>query len=65
MKRNHLSMTIGLVLGLLAAPWASAQDAPATAPAADGEIERLDGITVTARRREESIQDVPVSGSFT
>ncbi|PZQ14764.1 MAG: TonB-dependent receptor [Rhodanobacter denitrificans] len=63
MKRNHLSMTIGLVLGLLAAPWASAQDAPATAPAADGEIERLDGITVTARRREESIQDVPVSVS--
>ncbi|MCR6701427.1 MAG: TonB-dependent receptor [Dokdonella sp.] len=63
MKRNHLSMTIGLVLGLLAAPWAGAQDAPAAAPASDGEIERLDGITVTARRREESIQDVPVSVS--
>ncbi|ANB16049.1 TonB-dependent receptor [Dokdonella koreensis] len=64
MKRNHLSLAVGLVLGLAAAvPPAAAQTAEPAAPAQDGEIERLDGITVTARRREESIQKVPVAVS--
>lgn len=55
-------LSTGAALGALAAMPAFAQDAPATAaeeaaPAAEGEI------VVTARRREESLIDVPISMS--
>ncbi len=57
MKRNHLSLAIGLTLSL-AAVQAHAQDA-AAAPASD-EV-TLDAVQVTARKREETLQEVPVA----
>ena len=63
MKRNHLSLAIGLSLSL-AAPLALAQE---TAPAGEDEAAAgrsavtLDAIQVTARKREETLQDVPVA----
>ena len=68
MKRKHLSLAIACVL---AAPLAhaqdatAAQDAPATTEAAtpDAQAKALDQITVTARRRKESIEKVPVAVS--
>lgn len=58
MKRNHLSLAIA---GLLIAPAAAwAQDTAGSEPAAsDGSS--LDSITVTARKREETLQEVPVA----
>jgi iron complex outermembrane receptor protein len=63
MKRTHLSLAIGLLLGLSAS--AHAQDEASNArPASDKEeTTRLDGIVVTARRREETLQEVPVAVS--
>ncbi|MBW8366345.1 MAG: TonB-dependent receptor [Arenimonas sp.] len=58
MKRNHLSLAIGLTLSL-AAVQAHAQDAATTAPASD-EV-TLDAVQVTARKREETLQEVPVA----
>ncbi|MFN3842983.1 MAG: TonB-dependent receptor [Rehaibacterium terrae] len=61
MKRKHLSLAIhgalGLALGLSAN--AIAQERDAAEPGADAA--RLEAISVTARRREETIQDVPVA----
>src|SRR3546814_11526605 len=70
MKRKHLSLAIGCVL-LSPAAWAQQaepveQQTPATTPATRGdsaEARTLDAVTVTARRRTESIQDVPVAVS--
>ena len=69
MKRKHLSLAIGCVL-LSPAAWAQQgepveQQAQATATAArdSAEARTLDAVTVTARRRTESIQDVPVAVS--
>ncbi len=56
MKRNGLSLMIG---ALLAAAPALAQDAPAAGKAAAAT--NLDSITVTARKREETLQEVPVA----
>ena len=68
MKRKHLSMAIHgvLAMSLLASAGAAmAQDAAQADGGQEIEAERkattLDTITVTARRREESIQDVPVA----
>ena len=74
MKRNHLSLAIALTLGLVAGSSVHAAevvvdavdvnaDASAQSDGGDGRADRLDPITVTARRREESIQDVPLSVS--
>ena len=64
MKR-HFLLTCLIVLGLLNAPWAEAQEADTTtASSADGasaEKPISDEIVVTARKREENIQDVPVA----
>lgn len=61
MKRKHLSLAIhgalGLALGLSANAFAQERDA--AEPGADAT--RLEAISVTARRREETIQDVPVA----
>ncbi len=59
MKRNHLSLAIGLTLSL-AAVQAQAQDSAPAAPASD-EAVTLDAVQVTARKREETLQEVPVA----
>ena len=61
MSRKHLSLAIACVL--LAPPAAFAQGAAQdTAPPATGvDATTLGGITVTARKREETLQDVPVA----
>ncbi|MFC4727370.1 TonB-dependent receptor [Coralloluteibacterium thermophilus] len=61
MQRTHLSLAVGVALALSGT--ALAQDTPqATAAGSDRpSAQTLDTITVTARRREESAQDVPVA----
>ncbi|WP_369348322.1 TonB-dependent receptor [Stenotrophomonas sp. JAG2] len=60
MKRNCLSLMIGT---LLASGPVLAQDAPQAAPSAGrtASATTLDSITVTARKREETLQEVPVA----
>jgi iron complex outermembrane receptor protein len=60
MKRNCLSLMIGM---LLATGPVLAQDAPQGTPAAGrtASATNLDSITVTARKREETLQEVPVA----
>src|SRR5512141_314888 len=55
----HSVQALAATASLLAVPAALAQDAPATKSTASG----LEEITVTARRREESLQDVPIAVS--
>src|SRR3546814_15993724 len=69
MKRKHLSLAISGVL-LSPAAWAQQaepveQQTQAAAPATrdSAEARTLEAVTVTARRRTESIQDVPVAVS--
>ena len=69
MNRNHLSLAIGVVLAMSST--ARAQDAGANAPAAQETTvakkkevaTTLGEVTVTARRREEDAQKVPVAVS--
>ncbi|MET0755404.1 MAG: TonB-dependent receptor, partial [Pseudoxanthomonas sp.] len=56
MKRKHLSLAIGCIL---LAPSAWAQESAPTEAVADATT--LDKITVTARKREETIQEVPIA----
>ncbi|WP_454830366.1 TonB-dependent receptor [Pseudoxanthomonas wuyuanensis] len=59
MKRKHLSLAIGCVL---LAPAAWAQDTAGDAGVAPASrATTLDAVTVTARKREETLQDVPVA----
>ena len=51
MKQARRICTVGVAIGATAASVAFAQDADRT----------LDEITVTAQRREQSVQDVPIS----
>ncbi|KRG39607.1 TonB-dependent receptor [Stenotrophomonas pictorum JCM 9942] len=60
MKRKYLSMAIG---GILLAPAAFVQAQEQKAVPAGTQATQLDEVTVTARRRSESIQDVPVAVS--
>jgi iron complex outermembrane receptor protein len=60
MKRKYLSMVIG---GILLAPAAFVQAQEQQAAPAGTQATQLDEVTVTARRRSESIQDVPVAVS--
>ncbi|MCQ4167055.1 TonB-dependent receptor [Tahibacter harae] len=72
MKRNYLALAIGCVL-LAPMAWANdsaestaetaAETAAADSPdgAADSKATTLDQVTVTARKREETLQDVPVA----
>lgn len=62
MKRNHLSLAIGLTLSLVALQ-AQAQDTATEDEGSQATAATLDTIEVTARRRTESIQDVPVAVS--
>ncbi|EIL91454.1 TonB-dependent receptor [Rhodanobacter spathiphylli] len=66
MKRTHLSSAIGLVLGLvLVAPLQAQQangDAGAkTTAAKQADAKQLQEVTVSARRRDESLEKVPVA----
>lgn len=68
MKRTHLSSAIGLVLGLACIAPLHAQQAAedtSTKPTAASQAEatQLETVTVSARRRDESLQKVPVAVS--
>ena len=56
MKRKHLSLAIGCIL-LAPSAWAQ-ESAPAEATS---NATTLDAITVTARKREETLQEIPVA----
>ncbi|KAF1718087.1 TonB-dependent receptor [Pseudoxanthomonas yeongjuensis] len=58
MKRKHLSLAIACSL---LAPAAWAQDVPAATGQVAKDPTTLDAITVTARKREETLQEVPVA----
>ncbi|MGR4876228.1 TonB-dependent receptor [Pseudoxanthomonas sp. LARHCG66] len=60
MKRKHLSLAIGCVL-LSSAPMAWAQDGTTAAKTPATSATTLDAVKVTARKREETLQDVPVA----
>ncbi len=60
MKRKQLSLAIGLTLSL-AAVQAQAQSAPAAEPASREQPAVLDAVQVTARKREETLQEIPVA----
>ena len=57
MKRKHLSLAIGCIL-LAPSAWAQ-QAAPAESTSSNATT--LDAITVTARKREETLQEIPVA----
>ena len=66
MKRSTLSLAVAtslLAATAIHAPVARAQDAPAASATQEDQAApaTLDAITVTARKREETIQDVPVA----
>jgi len=62
MRRKHLSLAIGsaLLASAIGSPLALAQDAPA-ATQSKNDPKTLDVVTVTARKREETLQEVPVA----
>src|SRR5690606_3238217 len=61
--RLGLAIATALAVGLSAGLAPPAQAQQADAAERDAEAQRLDTITVSARRREESAQDVPVAVS--
>ncbi|HVH34687.1 MAG TPA: TonB-dependent receptor [Tahibacter sp.] len=72
MKRNGLALAIGCVLlapmawanddaAMETATTAEAAAAPADGEAANGGTTKLDSVVVTARKREETLQDVPIA----
>jgi iron complex outermembrane receptor protein len=68
MKRTHLSLAIGLVVGLSCGATVYAADAPqstdsTTTTAKTADAKQLEGVKVTARKREETLQDVPIAVS--
>ncbi len=63
MKRTHLSVAIGMLLGFAAFAPSPAQAQTKQSATGSEDAQRLDNVVVTARRREESIFDVPVSVS--
>ena len=65
MKRTHLSLAIGLAMGAVFAVSASAQQAnqDTSAGSTPAKVKQLDQIVVTARKRNETLQDVPIAVS--
>ena len=57
---KHSTLTLAIALGI-AAPAAFAQDATAPDTGSTGSATTLDAVKVTARKREETLQDVPVA----
>ncbi|MHC9085474.1 TonB-dependent receptor [Luteimonas sp. RIT-PG2_3] len=58
MKRKHLSLAI---VGVLLAPAAWSQDSTRSNADTPSSTTTLDAVTVTARKREETLQEVPVA----
>ncbi|HET9032571.1 MAG TPA: TonB-dependent receptor [Dokdonella sp.] len=64
MKRNPMSLAISIVLGMACSVSVHAQSATddsSTDEAKTDKVTRLEGITVTARKRTETLMDVPVA----
>jgi iron complex outermembrane receptor protein len=61
MKRTYMSLAIGMAFGVACAAPVHAQQADA--PAKPAEAKKLEAVTVTARKREETLQDVPIAVS--
>ncbi len=61
--RRVLALAVATVLGTMVAPLAAQEAANAAAPQTDDEerATTLAGLTVTAQKREEALQDVPIS----
>lgn len=60
-KQRNSAALPAAILGLLAAGGLMAQDTSGEANAADNANYMLEEVTVTAQRREQSLQEVPVS----
>ncbi|HEX8776607.1 MAG TPA: TonB-dependent receptor [Rhodanobacter sp.] len=64
MKRTHLSLAVGLAVGaVFAAPARAQQSADAGNGNAPTKVKQLDQVVVTARKRAETLQDVPIAVS--
>ncbi|WP_426689870.1 TonB-dependent receptor [Rhodanobacter ginsengiterrae] len=67
MKRTHLSLAMGLTFGLFfVAPLSAQQQAAGDVDTGAGKpvnAKQLEQVTVTARKREETLQDVPIAVS--
>ena len=61
MKRTYMSLAIGMAFGMAVAVRAHAQQSDM--PAKPAEAKKLEAVTVTARKREETLQDVPIAVS--
>ena len=61
MKRTYMSLAIGMAFGMAVAVRAHAQQSDM--PARPAEAKKLEAVTVTARKREETLQDVPIAVS--
>ena len=61
MKRTYMSLAIGMAFGMAVAVPAHAQQSDM--PAKPAEAKKLEAVTVTARKREETLQDVPIAVS--
>lgn len=61
MKRTYMSLAIGMAFGVACAAPVRAQQAEP--PAQPAEAKKLEAVTVTARKREETLQDVPIAVS--
>ncbi|MEP6881205.1 MAG: TonB-dependent receptor [Dokdonella sp.] len=64
MKRNPMSLAISLVLGMACSASVHAQNnsgTNATDEASTDKVTKLEGITVTARKRNETLMDVPIA----
>ncbi len=61
MKRTYMSLAIVMAFGMAVAVPAHAQQSDM--PAKPAEAKKLEAVTVTARKREETLQDVPIAVS--
>ncbi len=64
MKRNPMSLAISLVLGMACSASVHAQssaDTNASEETSSDKVTKLEGITVTARKRNETLMDVPIA----
>ncbi|MGO4220577.1 TonB-dependent receptor [Lysobacter sp. TAF61] len=59
-NKTRSSLSIAIAFALLA-PAAFAQETTSAAPASEAQATTLGGVTVTARKREETLQEVPVA----